>query len=217
MSADGAASLAERAYLAIRDKIVALELRPGAVVSEKALTEELGIGRTPVREALRRLAQEQLIEVFPRRGMFVTTLESRDLASIHEVRALLEPLAAQHAAERRSEDEFHALLALDDELSRTTERTTQRELMALDERVHRLVYRCAHNEYLAQTLEEYYVHALRIWHVALDQANTLGSSVHAHRRLLNTIAKGDAPEAARLMRKHVDDFEKAISRVLIDV
>ena len=93
-------SLADKAYYAIRDMIVSLQLRPGAVINERALIERLGIGRTPVREALRRLAQEQLVEVYPRRGMFVTTVEIRDLASLCEVRDVLESHAARLAAER---------------------------------------------------------------------------------------------------------------------
>ena len=88
--ATGAASLAEQAYDAVRDMIVSLELRPGAVVSERELMERLGIGRTPVREALHRLAQEKFVEVYPRRGMFVTTVEIRDLAALCEVRLPLE-------------------------------------------------------------------------------------------------------------------------------
>ena len=92
--------LSEQAYRAIRDRIVSLELRPGAVINEKELIESLGIGRTPVREALRRLAQEQLVEVYPRRGMFVTTVEIRDLASLCEVRSVLESHAAYLAGRR---------------------------------------------------------------------------------------------------------------------
>src|SRR3954451_25024968 len=112
-------SFADRAYYAIRELIVTLALPPGAVVREPELTAQLGIGRTPVREALRRLAQERLIEVFPRRGMFVTKVDVRDLARLCEVRVALEPEAARLAAERATRadlDELQALLAeLDDE------------------------------------------------------------------------------------------------------
>ena len=96
--ATGAASLAEQAYGAVRDMIVSLELRPGAVVSERELMERLQIGRTPVREALHRLAQEKFVEVYPRRGMFVTTVEIHDLAALSEVRLPLEGQAARLAA-----------------------------------------------------------------------------------------------------------------------
>src|SRR4051795_10593826 len=106
---DGAvASFADRAYYAIRELIVTLELPPGSVVKEPELTQRLGIGRTPVREALRRLAQERLIEVFPRRGMLVTKVDVRDLARLCEVRAVLEPEAARLAAERAAGREHHA-------------------------------------------------------------------------------------------------------------
>ena len=88
---DDGLSLAEQAYYAIRELIVSLELPPGSAVREPELTEELGIGRTPVREALRRLAQERLVEVFPRRGIFVTTVDVRDLARLCEVRSCSSP------------------------------------------------------------------------------------------------------------------------------
>ena len=104
-----AASFADRAYYAIRELIVTLELPPGAVVREPELTERLGIGRTPVREALRRLAQERLVEVFPRRGMFVTKVDVRDLARLCEVRVALEPEAARLAAERATQADLAEL------------------------------------------------------------------------------------------------------------
>jgi DNA-binding GntR family transcriptional regulator len=137
-----APSLAERAYRAIREMIVSLELRPGAVIDERRLMERLGIGRTPTREALRRLAQERLVEVYPRRGMFVTSVEIRDLASLAEVRSVLESHAARRAAERSTADEREALEMLLVELDGRSE-LDARELMALDERIHRQVWRCA--------------------------------------------------------------------------
>ena len=213
---EAGSSLAERAYYAIRDMIVSLQLRPGAVINERALIESLGIGRTPVREALRQLAQERLVEVYPRRGMFVTTVEIRDLASLCEVRAALESQAAQLAAKRASDDYRGHLQELIDELDRH-EQLDQPELMAFDERIHRAVYRAAHNPFLEQTLEEYYVLALRIWHLALDQASSLDAAVRSHRPLLAAIVAGDAPTAGRAMRKHVDDFEQAMRRVLLGV
>ena len=114
-------SLADRAYVAIRDLIVSLELPPGALIDERrAGAQSLGIGRTPVREALRRLAQEQLVEVFPRRGMFVTGVDVRDLARISEVRAALEPEAARLAAERATDEQRDGLAALARSRSRAT-------------------------------------------------------------------------------------------------
>jgi DNA-binding GntR family transcriptional regulator len=216
VAVERAESLAEKAYFAIRGLIVSLELPPGSVLNERALTERLGIGRTPVREALRRLAQEQLVEVFPRRGMFVSTVEIRDLASLCEVRDVLESHAARLAAERATEAERDELSALIAELDRSAA-LDQRALMALDERIHRTVYRCAHNTFLAATLEEYYMLALRIWHLALDQARELEAAVHSHRALLEAIRDGKGERAAEIMRRHVDDFETVMHQVLLGV
>jgi DNA-binding GntR family transcriptional regulator len=205
-------SLADKAYQAIRALIVSLELAPGAVIDERELIERLGIGRTPVREALRRLAQERLVEVYPRRGMFVTGVDVRELARLSEVRAVLEPEAARLAAERATEADRDALAALLDELDEGTA-----DLMGLDERIHRAVYRASHNDLLEATLEQYYVLAQRIWVMALDRAHELEEAVEAHRALLEAIHDGDGERAAAVMRSHVEDFEQAMHRVLLTV
>ena len=205
-------SLADKAYHAIRDLIVSLELAPGAVIDERELIMELGIGRTPVREALRRLAQERLVEVYPRRGMFVTGVDVRELARLSEVRLLLEPDAARLAAERATETDREELAALLAELD-----AGGSELMDLDERIHRAVYRAAHNHLLEATLEQYYVLALRIWTLALDRAHDLEEAVETHRVLLQAIRDGDGDRAAATMRGHVENFEQAMHRVLLTV
>jgi DNA-binding GntR family transcriptional regulator len=206
------ASLADQAYHAIRGLIVSLELAPGAVIDERRLVERLAIGRTPVREALRRLAQERLVEVYPRRGMFVSGVDVRELARLSEVREVLEPEAARLAAERATDADRRELGALLAELD-----TAGGELMDLDERIHRAVYRAAHNDLLEATLEQYYVLALRIWSMALDRAHDLGEAVEEHRALLEAIRSGDAERAADTMRAHVRNFEQAMHRVLLTV
>jgi DNA-binding GntR family transcriptional regulator len=213
------APLADRAYYAIRELIVSLDLRPGSVVNERELMERLELGRTPIREAVRRLAQEQLVEVFPRRGTFVTTVEIRDLASICDVRSALEAHAARIAAERASDadrEEFASLIAeLDRAGQNDSAQYDDRALMAFDERIHRAVYRATHNQFLVATLEEYYLLALRIWFLALEQPRELEQAVLEHRALLEAILARDGVGAERIMREHVDNFETAIRRVLL--
>ena len=87
--------------------------------------------------------------------------------------------------------------------------------MKLDERVHRAVYRAAHNEFMEVTLGRYYVLALRIWMIALDRAHELEEAVEAHRDLLEAILDGDGEHAAAAMRDHVQNFERAMRRVLV--
>ena len=211
---DGA-SLADQAYFAIRALIVSLELAPGDPIREPDLTAKLGIGRTPVREALRRLALERLVEVYPRRGMFVTTVDVRDLARLCEVRAVLEPEAARLAAERATRPDLEGINALIEELA-DTRRRDDRALIDLDERIHRTIYRTSHNQLLEETLEWYYTHALRIWMLALDRTRTLQSAVLEHHELLDAIARGKGERAADLMREHVEHFEQAMRDVLLD-
>jgi DNA-binding GntR family transcriptional regulator len=209
-------SLADKAYHEIRGLIVSLELAPGALIDERELIERLEIGRTPVREALRRLAHERLVEVYPRRGMFVTGVDVRELARLSEVRELLEPEAARLAAERATDTDREHLSLLLTELNAGLDAGGS-ELMDLDERIHRAVYRAAHNDLLEATLEQYYALALRIWSMALDRAHELEEAVEAHRALLEAIRAGDGERAADTMRAHVQDFEQAMHRVLLTV
>jgi len=202
---------ADRAYVTIRGLIVSLALPPGAVIDERELMRRIGLGRTPVREALRKLAQEQLVEVFPRRGMFVTGVDVRDLARISEVRTALEPEAARLAAERATDEERQELAELSDQIA------IGDDLMSLDERIHRAIYAAAHNHLLEKTLGEYYVLALRIWMIALDRAEDLEEAVEAHRDLIQAIVVADADRAADLMRDHVENFERAMREVLVSV
>jgi DNA-binding GntR family transcriptional regulator len=212
-TAPDGASLADQAYYAIRDMIVSLELPPGAVLHEATLMKQLGMGRTPIREAVRMLAQANLVEVFPRRGVFVTSVDIGDLACLAEVREALEGYAARLAAERATEANQRELSELIDECKRKEE-LDRRGLIDLDRRIHGCVYRCTHNRFLAATLDEYYVLALRIWFLALERVERLDQTGSEHQQLLAAIRNRDGDRAERAMRRHVQGFERAIRRVL---
>jgi DNA-binding GntR family transcriptional regulator len=209
-----ARSLADRAYYRIREWIVSLDLAPGSLISERELMERLGLGRTPVREALRALARERLVDVYPRRGMFVADVDVHDLAGLSEVRAVVESCAARLAAERATDADRRELAALLAELEETEADGGERMLIDLDQRIHRQIYRCAHNPFLEATLDEYYMLTLRIWFLALDRVTRLQDAVREHRALLQAILDGDAQRAEDVMREHVLGFEQAIRRVL---
>ena len=210
-------SLAEQAYGRIRRMICTAELEPGAVVSESELCEQLGLGRTPVREALRALASEHLIDVYPRRGMFVAGVDPRDLRAISEVRERLEPFAAALAAERRDESDLETIeqLLVDLTALEGQELDEHRsELMDLDERIHHCIYRSSHNAYLADDLDGYYTHALRIWYLGLPNLTHLQEAVLEHRELLEAIRDGDVERAQTVMNKHIEGFEAEMRRAL---
>src|SRR5207253_10094790 len=140
--------LADRAYRALRDRLVTLRIPPGSPIDEDAIGRELKMGRTPVREAIKRLALENLVTVFPRRGTFASEINITDLAHISDVRAQLEGHAAYRAAERISDAQRAELAELLDELHRRHGSDDLEALMSLDARVHRFIYRCTGNPYL---------------------------------------------------------------------
>jgi DNA-binding GntR family transcriptional regulator len=207
-------SLAERAYVTIRDRILTLDLAPGTPLHEDALMRELSMGRTPIREALKRLALEDLVVVYPRRGTFVTEIEITDLAQISDLRIQLEGHAAFRAAERATKEDHEEALDLIHELTILSGSRFAVDLMDIDTRVHRFVYRCARNSYLETAAERCLNLSLRIWHLALDRLPNLPGSVLEHRALLDAIVKGKPRVARDLAAKHVADFEREIRNVL---
>jgi DNA-binding GntR family transcriptional regulator len=206
--------LADRAYVQLRDRIVTLAIAPGGPINEDALGRELHMGRTPVREAIKRLALERLVTVFPRRGTFAAEINITDLRAISDVRVQLEGHAARRAAERLTpaqRDELDALVAEIDDREGAGDADT---LMRLDARVHRSVYAWADNAYLQETLERYLNLSLRIWYLVLDRLPHLFDRVHEHRDLLCAIRNGEADRARDIAAEHVATFESEIRGVL---
>ena len=208
-------SQSEEAYARILERIVSLEMPPGSVVNEARLREELRIGRTPIREALQRLARENLVKSIPHRGTFVTDVNITDLARITEVRVVLEAHAARLAAEKLGSADRGSLQGLLDELRRTRI-TDQRDLMHLDQRIHGAIYRAARNPFLEATLERYFNLSLRLWYLVLDREVRLREAVEEHVELLRGILAGDAELAQTIMRRHVTNFEREIRKVLVE-
>ena len=212
---DAARSQSQDAYLRIREKIVSLDLTPGSVVQEAQLRKELAIGRTPIREALQRLADEKLVRSVPHRGTFVTDVNISDLAWITEVRVVLEAHAARLAAERTTAADREAMAKLLQVLEAGGP-TDQRELMRLDRQVHAQVYRAARNHFLESTLERYFSLSLRLWFLVLDREVRLHDAVDEHVELLRALLAGDGAGAEAIMRRHVIGFEREIRRVLLE-
>lgn len=212
---DVARSQSEEAYLRIRDRIVCLEMPPGSVVEEGRLRDELEIGRTPIREALQRLAWENLVRSVPHRGTFVTDVNITDLARITEVRVVLEGHAARLAAERGAPSDRDAIGDLLGRLD-TVQLTNPRELMQLDHEIHSQIYRATRNSFLENTLERYFNLSLRLWFLVLEHGVRLREAVEEHIELLRAVLAGDGQRAEDCMRRHVIGFEREIRKVLVE-
>jgi DNA-binding GntR family transcriptional regulator len=207
-------SLSEAAYSRIRSMIITLELEPGSLISESALMSTLKMGRTPIREALRSLANEKLVEVYPRRGMFVSRVDVANLSQLSETRAVLEIKAAELAATRSTPVDQEITKALIKEINAIKGDLDMPTLIGLDQRIHHHIYQCTHNEFLASALDNYYAHALRIWFLALDRVEHLADAIIEHRALLEAIASNDPKAASKAMKEHVEGFESEIRKSL---
>ncbi|TNM67807.1 GntR family transcriptional regulator [Streptomyces sp. NP160] len=192
-----------------------LDIRPNEPLDDDALAEELQMGKTPVREAIKRLEVDRLIVTYPRRGTFATGVDITDLAHISEVRSLLEPLAAQRAAERASAAERQELLHLADRLEQLDLATTSNhDLMHYDAQVHRTIYRVGGNPHLEDALVRHHNLATRIFCLFLDRLPAVDGHVHEHVDLLRAIAAGHGEDAASRAAEHVKSFEVAVRSVI---
>lgn len=205
-------SLGEQAYIALRQKIVRLDFAPGDVLRENELQESLGLGRTPIREALLRLQREHFVTVIPRRGMFVSGIEVEELSMLFETRAVLEPYAARLAALRGTPAQW-------DDMEATLEQTGNTGLddeaqLALDRRCHEIIWTASGNRFLLDTLDMLYAQSDRLWHLYLSDVADMQHAVDEHQAILAALRSGDGDTVATLVETHVQSFDTQIRNVV---
>lgn len=208
------ASLTDTAYESLRLRLVLLDIAPGAPINEQGLSKELGIGRTPLREALKRLESDHLVVTYARRGTFASSVDITALTEISEIRQSLEPLAARLASRRLDEIDRTELMRLRDALGTLPPDTSARDHMDWDLHVHRALYRACHNEHLQTALTRYGNLATRIWSVAAPRLGNIGSHVIGLVDLIEVVLAGDESLAEQLMLEHMHDFERRVRTVL---
>jgi len=215
---DASPSLAKRAYVRLREQIITTELPPGTLLREEELMVQLGVGRTPIREAVQWLTRDGFVTVLPRRGTLVTEVHITDLAAIYEVRVHLESWEAGLAAERATDADRREASELVRELNALTERDGFQALLALDRRVHRFVYRCSKNPFLVDTIDQYQNLSLRILHVAMARYPALTPHLHDvvedQLKLLDAIIRHDPVTAREVAAAHVLNFASAVRQAL---
>lgn len=210
--------LGQQAYEQIRRKIISLELAPGDTIDETRLQEELGLGRTPIREALQRLSLEQLVVTIPRRGRFVTNIELMDLQRIFELRLELEPLAARLAAKRGLPHHWQQMCSLLENLPEADHPDLNQRLIEIDEKFHHVIYDAAENKYLKDTLSRLYALALRLWYLYLPKLKDMRPQIDKdHHHLLDALEAGDAELAGDLLQEHIRAFQEEIRMAMLDM
>lgn len=203
----------ERAYHLIKEKIITLELSPSSVIDEHSLMEELGLGRTPIREALQRLDAEGLVHIVPRRGMFVTDISITDLQEIFEVRIVLAGFCARLAAQRVTANQIAQMEAVLQDLEQV-QSGDYKTLMEIDRRFQRLMYKTAGNDILAESLDRLYDLSLRIWYLVLHQLGDVRDAIEQHRQVLEALKAKDGARAEALIKEHILQFQQRIKAVL---
>ena len=206
--------LSQQAYERIRESIVTLRLAPGALINEATLIDELGLGRTPIREALQRLASEGLIVMRPRRGASVASLNITDLQQIFELRRTLEGYAAGLAAERATPtdlERMHTVLAALEQIGPDADAEAH---IAIDRAFHRALARAAHNPFLEATLARMYTLSLRLWYLALARIGPMRESIEDLRAVVDAVARRDSAQAEAALRAHITAFQQRIRDIL---
>jgi DNA-binding GntR family transcriptional regulator len=200
------ATKSDFAYMRVRELILAGELEPGAVINQAGLAKEIGISTTPLREALRRLMQQGLVELDAHRDARVTRLNAEEARDLLEVRRSLDPLAASLAADRRTTQELAEMRACLDGLDALPSNPTVTQLIE-HRRFHAAVYRASHNALLIEMLDglwdaadRYRRHGLQVQRSAEERA----TKAHEHTLLFQAIEEGDSETAADVMRAHIE-------------
>jgi DNA-binding GntR family transcriptional regulator len=203
-----AQSLTDRAYADLEEMIVTLKLPPGAAVSEQELAGSLGIGRTPIREALQRLARESLVAILPRRGILVSEVNVKRQLRLLEVRRELERLIARSAARRATDAErarFRELAAQFERSARVNDDVT---FMRTDREFNELCSAASHNEFAAGAMSLMHSLSRRFWYIHYKQAADMPLTAKLHADIARAIAAGDGERAAKASDKLIDVIEK---------
>lgn len=207
-------SLTRRAYRQLEEMIVTLELAPGRVLSESTLSEQLGIGRTPIREALQRLAMEGLVSILPRRGILVSEINVSKQLSLLELRREVERLIARTAARRATERERAAFKTLAEQLERTAIEKDEVAFMRLDRAFNHMTLAASRNDYAAGAMRLTQGLSRRFWYQHYKQALDLPRCAKLHQAVAQAVAVG-SPDAAAAASDQLIDYIEEFARKTI--
>ena len=200
-------SLTERAYSDLEELIVTLQLAPGSAVSEAELSQRLGIGRTPIREALQRLAREHMVTILPRRGIIVAEINIKSQLRLLEVRREVERLVARSAARRATAEErarFNEIAFAFEQSARGKDEVT---FIRIDREYNELSVAAAHNEFAAGAMGLMHSLSRRFWYLHYKQTADMPLTAKLHADIARAIAAGDVAGAAAASDALLDSIE----------
>ncbi|MGY3614750.1 GntR family transcriptional regulator [Bradyrhizobium sp. USDA 10063] len=200
-------TLTDRAYRQLEELIVTLALPPETILSEQSLAAKLGIGRTPIREALQRLARDGLVVILPRRGILVSQINLRTQMRLLEVRRELERLMARAAAERATPEEIAQFTTIARDMRRASDEADDMTFMRLDRAFNELVSQAARNEFASRAMGLMHGLSRRFWYQHYREVGDLPLSARLHADVAERIAARDPEEAAKASDRLLDYIE----------
>ncbi len=210
----GHSSLHARALEALRTMIVRGELAAGERIPEAAVCDALGLSRTPLREALKLLAAEGLVELRPNHGARIAPLDAAQIGELFEVVSGIERIAAELAATRMLPEELEHLKDLQARMEEFYRADNRDEYFRLNQEIHRLIVAGAKNEVLASTHGWLLSRAERARYLALGKSERWAQSVEEHRAILAALEAHDGPRAGQLLHEHVAHTGEAVTATL---
>lgn len=201
-------SLTDRAYRHLEEMIVTLQLLPGSAVSETALSQRLDIGRTPIREALHRLARERLVIILPRRGIIVSEINVKSHLRLLEVRREVERLVARSAARRATPEQRKRFLELARRFEKSAKTNDDVSFMRVDREFNDLSVIAAHNEFAAGAMSLMHSLSRRFWYIHYKQAADLPLTAKLHADIARSIGAGEEAAAGKALDRLIDTAEK---------
>jgi DNA-binding GntR family transcriptional regulator len=209
-SAAHTGSASNAAYARLRDLIANLDLPPGSALREADLQQQVGVGRTPLREAFQRLAHEGMLRIYPRRAIVVAKLGLPEVRQIFEARLALEPAAAALAAERITPDEASALCNLETDLRAAVDRSDVKTFLGIDQVFHRTVAHTAENPLLAEYVEHVQTLNLWLWNTYFRTHRARRSNLFGHQAIVDALLAGNGPTASAAMHDHIVNSKRQL-------
>ncbi|WP_425059658.1 HTH-type transcriptional repressor RspR [Sporomusa carbonis] len=194
----------------LREAIVNGVLKPGERLMEIQLAEELGVSRTPVREAIRKLELEGFVVMIPRRGTYVADLSIKDINEVYEIRTALDVLAAGLAVERITEDELEQLERLLVEIGELIGGGDTDKIVEIDSQFHDVLYRASRNDRLVGIINNLREQFTRFRSISIQYPGRMEKSIEEHRRLVEAIASRDTELAQQIAREHMENSEQTL-------
>ncbi len=209
--------LREIVYEQLKMQILRGKIVPGTRMMEVELAEEMGVSRTPVREAIRKLEKEGLVTIEPRRGAYASDISVKDMLDTLEVREDLEGLAAALAAERMNAEQIQELMRLTKGYSEAIKNSDMEKIISYDEQFHRHIVACSGNKTLMQISETVQELALRFRYLYYDDFSRYENMPVEHKRIIDAITSGNTEEARTVADEHVKKLKEFVIREGSDV